>query len=600
MSLNLQCHFCENATKVTKRCSKCHTSLYCSRKCQVNDWPNHKLICDQLFEEYTRKRGSEQLEDIDPSNENPRKKALKTKDSEDKTKVRIVENFPVISRTYGQQLKIRPLDEETPNDSSFYQIFDLNFPNVSFIEQLNETYSLWKQIVGFSGPAQIKFGRNERRFINVFGKSFDSPIRAFFYAKLKSLGLEIVYNLPENQNQAIQDNFFETIPLNELEKYLLAPAKEFTKKVADLAGPEKLNVITEKIKKGKTPTTIQSQITNLVNIYWSNSVKEEALQLIVDAIYNPRDNNLFCNLLLATKEKKLYYSRIKSTNVNETRLSTKNRFERTTIEFLAINTFRLSSAVEEAKKDPRYSEKTRDEIVQNILENSDEGKDENIYGKLLQKKKEFLNQEKFIRSPELKRMTLFGEYFFTSPIKIELDANSNINQLMFFNPIQIQPTFNGEAFTQNKDGSITLTDEFKEELQFKIGVAPFIFQIDVKLQKPFENVQTISRIINFGESKTIRLEDTKQAFIEFLSNFVQEYERETGETIDKENIDFVIILESKPRPLRTLTNIQKRFFETQPDNSEQQYHSKNQLGITTYRFKQISEPLRILRDEDEF
>lgn len=28
-----------------KACSKCHRTLYCSRECQVADWPKHKLVC---------------------------------------------------------------------------------------------------------------------------------------------------------------------------------------------------------------------------------------------------------------------------------------------------------------------------------------------------------------------------------------------------------------------------------------------------------------------------------------------------------------------------------------------------------------------------
>lgn len=32
----------------SSRCSKCHSEWYCSRKCQVEDWPTHKQICKVL------------------------------------------------------------------------------------------------------------------------------------------------------------------------------------------------------------------------------------------------------------------------------------------------------------------------------------------------------------------------------------------------------------------------------------------------------------------------------------------------------------------------------------------------------------------------
>ncbi len=44
-----------------KRCSKCKSIWYCSKECQVSDWPNHKVVCNkkakQLKEaEETRKK----------------------------------------------------------------------------------------------------------------------------------------------------------------------------------------------------------------------------------------------------------------------------------------------------------------------------------------------------------------------------------------------------------------------------------------------------------------------------------------------------------------------------------------------------------------
>lgn len=40
------CAKCRNAA--SNRCSKCHSEWYCSRKCQVEDWPTHKQICKVL------------------------------------------------------------------------------------------------------------------------------------------------------------------------------------------------------------------------------------------------------------------------------------------------------------------------------------------------------------------------------------------------------------------------------------------------------------------------------------------------------------------------------------------------------------------------
>ncbi|XP_063956477.1 SET domain-containing protein 14-like [Lytechinus pictus] len=39
------CHVCEKSFKVLKRCKSCKSTFYCSRECQIRDWPTHKLHC---------------------------------------------------------------------------------------------------------------------------------------------------------------------------------------------------------------------------------------------------------------------------------------------------------------------------------------------------------------------------------------------------------------------------------------------------------------------------------------------------------------------------------------------------------------------------
>lgn len=41
-----KCKKCEKAAY--KRCSKCKSVWYCSRECQVGDWPTHKPTCNKL------------------------------------------------------------------------------------------------------------------------------------------------------------------------------------------------------------------------------------------------------------------------------------------------------------------------------------------------------------------------------------------------------------------------------------------------------------------------------------------------------------------------------------------------------------------------
>ena len=44
MPINSQCLGCGN-TKATKQCSACKIAIYCSEKCQIEDWEAHKFAC---------------------------------------------------------------------------------------------------------------------------------------------------------------------------------------------------------------------------------------------------------------------------------------------------------------------------------------------------------------------------------------------------------------------------------------------------------------------------------------------------------------------------------------------------------------------------
>ena len=44
-----KCKKCEK--QAYKRCSKCKSVWYCSRECQVGDWPNHKESCNRIAKE---------------------------------------------------------------------------------------------------------------------------------------------------------------------------------------------------------------------------------------------------------------------------------------------------------------------------------------------------------------------------------------------------------------------------------------------------------------------------------------------------------------------------------------------------------------------
>ena len=43
---------CKKCTKQAfKRCSKCRSVWYCSKECQVGDWPEHKVSCNRIAKE---------------------------------------------------------------------------------------------------------------------------------------------------------------------------------------------------------------------------------------------------------------------------------------------------------------------------------------------------------------------------------------------------------------------------------------------------------------------------------------------------------------------------------------------------------------------
>ena len=41
-----QCKVCNKTS--TNNCAKCHSVQYCSKQCQLADWPNHKRLCRDI------------------------------------------------------------------------------------------------------------------------------------------------------------------------------------------------------------------------------------------------------------------------------------------------------------------------------------------------------------------------------------------------------------------------------------------------------------------------------------------------------------------------------------------------------------------------
>jgi len=42
------CQYCKNEMKTSSVCSRCLQTCYCSKKCQENDWKDHKLVCPKM------------------------------------------------------------------------------------------------------------------------------------------------------------------------------------------------------------------------------------------------------------------------------------------------------------------------------------------------------------------------------------------------------------------------------------------------------------------------------------------------------------------------------------------------------------------------
>jgi uncharacterized protein Veg len=42
------CHSCQKSVEKISKCAKCRIASYCSRECQIKDWKNHKIICNDL------------------------------------------------------------------------------------------------------------------------------------------------------------------------------------------------------------------------------------------------------------------------------------------------------------------------------------------------------------------------------------------------------------------------------------------------------------------------------------------------------------------------------------------------------------------------
>ena len=49
--MGFKCQFCGKEGAL--RCSKCKRVYYCSKQCQVRDWPMHKSVCGKYLKDYT-------------------------------------------------------------------------------------------------------------------------------------------------------------------------------------------------------------------------------------------------------------------------------------------------------------------------------------------------------------------------------------------------------------------------------------------------------------------------------------------------------------------------------------------------------------------
>lgn len=59
------CIYCKvlKPVKQIKGCSGCKSALYCSRECQVADYPTHKMLCKNLQEQLKREMGTAECVD---------------------------------------------------------------------------------------------------------------------------------------------------------------------------------------------------------------------------------------------------------------------------------------------------------------------------------------------------------------------------------------------------------------------------------------------------------------------------------------------------------------------------------------------------------
>ena len=64
LTQGFKCGKCEK--QAFKRCSKCKSIWYCSRECQVGDWPNHKKACNQKAKELKEQEESRSKEIVIP------------------------------------------------------------------------------------------------------------------------------------------------------------------------------------------------------------------------------------------------------------------------------------------------------------------------------------------------------------------------------------------------------------------------------------------------------------------------------------------------------------------------------------------------------
>jgi hypothetical protein len=53
------CNFCKTPKETLKKCGRCKSILYCSKKCQIKHWPTHKKVCKKLINDITKKTSAQ-------------------------------------------------------------------------------------------------------------------------------------------------------------------------------------------------------------------------------------------------------------------------------------------------------------------------------------------------------------------------------------------------------------------------------------------------------------------------------------------------------------------------------------------------------------